>query len=235
MEKKQSIFKKLTPSAKNNPFLSLAILWVSLMPSLGSLLTIQQVTANHASLMILPIKGIGGLFMVLILTLVLGLALLPSTLTAVLIGFIWGWTALPLLVIGYTAASILGYGWGKALSGNSLQILLTHYPKAAKLIEEKKGHWGQLVFFTRLSPVIPFALSNLLFSLLSTGYKNLLIYGTLGMLPRTLIAFYSGTLANGIYQAIRQEEISGKGWLLLGFLALSFFGIWRFFKRTARP
>ena len=201
------------------------------MPSLGSMLAIQQLTASYPSLMDFPISGWMAFLIILGLTFVLGLALLPTTLTAVVMGFIWGWPSLPLLVTGYTAASILGYSWGKILSGNNLQALLAHYPKAAQLIEEKKGHWGQLVFFTRLSPVIPFALSNLLFSLLQTGYKNLLIYGTLGMLPRTLIAFYSGTLASGIYQAIRQEGISGKGWLFLGFVALSFYGLWRFFKR----
>ncbi len=90
---------------------------------------------------------------------------------------------------------------------------------------------GELIFFVRLSPIIPFALSNLMFALLKSGWKKLVIFGTIGMLPRTTLVFISGTLANDLYTAIRQDGVSEKVWIFVFLLVLSFWGIWRFFRK----
>jgi uncharacterized membrane protein YdjX (TVP38/TMEM64 family) len=161
----------------------------------------------------------------------MGLALMPTTLFAALSGFLFGWQAFIWVVVGYTLVMLLGYAWGKKLSGNSLEIILQQYPKAKDLLLKKEGKMGELVFFVRLSPVIPFALSNLLFSLIKSGWKKLVVFGTLGMLPRTTLVFFSGTIASNIYGAIQQEGVSGKGWVFIALLVLSIWGIWRFFKQ----
>src|SRR5690606_4862882 len=112
-------------------------------------------------------------------------ALLPTTFLSVLTGFVFGWEYFPLLVTGYTLASIMGYSVGRKLDKNSLAFLLDNYPKASRLIAEKKGNIFQLIFYVRLSPVIPFALSNLLFALLKVGLRDVVWMGLWGMLPRT--------------------------------------------------
>jgi uncharacterized membrane protein YdjX (TVP38/TMEM64 family) len=117
------------------------------------------------------------------------------------------------------------------LSGDSLELILDKYPKAKKMLERKSGRMGELIFFVRLSPVIPFALSNLMFALLKSGWKKLVIYGAIGMLPRTTLVFVSGTLASDLYTAIKQEGINGKVWIFIFLLMLSFWGIWRFFRK----
>lgn len=232
MTKKVGIFKGLKDFGKNNTRVALAVLWVSIAPSVFSLLLIPIVVSNSTSFYDLnSLAFLESLIFVLLGTLMMGLALMPTTLFAILSGFIFGWQALPLLILSYTLATLLGYGWGKRLGGDSLEELLTQYPKAAAMIESKKDSVGALIFFVRISPVIPFALSNLLFALMKTGWKKLVIWGTIGMLPRTTLAFFSGTLAFDIYSAIGQESISGKGWIFLGLLLLSIWGIWRFFRK----
>jgi uncharacterized membrane protein YdjX (TVP38/TMEM64 family) len=232
MTKKVGIFKGLKDFGKNNTRVALAVFWVSIAPSVFSLLLIPTIVSKSANPYDLNISAFPeSLIFVIVGTLMMGLALTPTTLFAILSGFIFGWQTFPLLILSYTFATLLGYGWGKRLGGDSLEELLTQYPKAAVMIESKKDSVGALIFFVRISPVIPFALSNLLFALMKTGWKKLVIWGTIGMLPRTTLAFFSGTLAFDIYSAIGQESISGKWWIFLGLLLLSIWGIWRFFRK----
>ncbi len=92
-----------------------------------------------------------------------------------------------------------------------------------------------LIFFTKLSPVLPFALTNLVFSLAGASLKNMLLGGFLGMIPRTLVAVYAGIQAKAIRQALTNPnpDVSSQV-IVLGLMILSVVGIsWvgrRFFK-----
>lgn len=232
MEKKQGIFKEFRLAGKQNPVVALALLWVSLMPSIGSLVFVPLAVTYNSFLTELDFGDFITVSTGLLVSIILmGLALMPTTLIAGLSGFIFGWQAFPWLVLGYTLATLLGYGWGKKLSGESLDLILDKYPKAKIMLERKSGRLGELIFFVRLSPVIPFALSNLMFALMKSGWKKLVIFGTIGMLPRTTLVFVSGTLASDLYTAIRQDGINGKVWIFVFLLLLSFWGIWRFFRK----
>ncbi|AFL86131.1 hypothetical protein Belba_3639 [Belliella baltica DSM 15883] len=231
MEKKEGIFKRIQLIGKSNPAVALALIWVSLIPSICSLFLVPLAVSYLSFLEVIDFRS---LFTILVFvctaTFLMGLALMPTTLFAALSGFLFGWQSFIWVVIGYTLATLLGYAWGKKLGGNSLEVILQQYPKARDLLQKKEGKIGELIFFVRLSPIIPFALSNLLFALIKSGWKKLVIFGTLGMLPRTTLVFFSGTIASSIYAAIQQEGISGKGWIFIILLALSILGIWRFFK-----
>jgi uncharacterized membrane protein YdjX (TVP38/TMEM64 family) len=231
MEKKRSIFKEFKEASRNNPKIALAVLWVSLMPSTGSFILVPWALHQSKWISLLDFSSPQVAFTALtVSTLLMGLAIMPTTLIAALSGFLLGWKAFPWLVLGYSLATLLGYAWGKGLGGQSLDFLLNKYPKAKGLIDQKRENLGELIFFVRLSPVIPFALSNLLFALLNSGWKKLILFGTMGMLPRTTLVFFSGTLVSDLYAALNTEGISGKGWIFSGLLLLSFWGIWRFFK-----
>ncbi|WP_373493412.1 TVP38/TMEM64 family protein, partial [Aquiflexum sp.] len=211
MEKKQGIFKEFRLAGKQNPVVAIALLWVSFMPSIGSLVFVPLAVRYNSFLSELDFADFSTVFLGLLVSIFLmGLALMPTTLIAGLSGFIFGWQAFPWLVLGYTLATLLGYGWGKKLSGESLDVILEKYPKAKTMLVRKSGRMGELIFFVRLSPVIPFAMSNLIFALIKSGWKKLVIFGTIGMLPRTTLVFISGTLANDLYTAIKQDGVSGK-------------------------
>jgi uncharacterized membrane protein YdjX (TVP38/TMEM64 family) len=235
MEKKRGIFKEFMEASRINPLMAAAILWVSLVPALGSTLLVPLALANSGVLSQVdfnqPLTGFLALIGAIAL---MGFALIPTTVLAALSGFLLGWPAFPWLVFGYTLATLLGYTWGKGLSEDSVELLLKKYPKAKRLLDEKKDKIGELIFFVRLSPIIPFALSNLLFAIMRSGWKKLVIFGTIGMLPRTTLVFLSGTLVSDMYAAIRSEGISGKGWVFAILLLLSLWGIWRFFKPKSK-
>ncbi|RZS96256.1 TVP38/TMEM64 family protein [Cecembia calidifontis] len=231
MEKKQGFFKEFKEASRTNPLMAFAFLWVSIMPSLGTLVLVPFALSNSQALMELnfldPFTVLTGLIVAAAL---MGFALMPTTMLAAISGFLLGWKSFFGLVLGYTLATLIGYAWGKNISKNSGEFLLEKYPKAKSLLDQKKGKIGELIFFVRLSPIIPFALSNLLFAFLKSGWKKLIIFGTIGMLPRTTLVFLSGTLVSDMYQALQTDGISGKGWIFTVFLLVSFWGIWKFFS-----
>lgn len=232
MEKNRGIFKEFQSSYRINPVVAFAFLWVAVMPSVGSLFGIPILIQYSDFLFDLKFTSFLISFVYLILvTLLMGLALMPTTMVAILSGFIFGWEAFPFLFLAYNFASVLGYIWGKKLGGESLDLILNKYPKTKILIEAKRDRMGELIFFGRLSPILPFAISNLLFSLLHVGLRRLLLFGSIGMLPRTIITFSAGILGTDIHSAINQEGISGKAWIFILFLVLSLWGFWRLFKR----
>jgi uncharacterized membrane protein YdjX (TVP38/TMEM64 family) len=233
MNKKPPIFKHFRNIYDQSPWVLIAILWVSILPSIGALLLGNWVYMHWFEVNLSSIiePEIALIYCILGI-LLMGLALVPTTFFAVISGYIFGWQAFPYLVLAYTLASAVGYYLGRILEKNSLDLLLEPYPKAKQLISEKKGQMGSLIFFVRISPVIPFAISNLVFALLRTGIRRVLWFGLLGMLPRTLLAFSSGALAGSIQEALSTKPSIWQYVLIAALLILSVAGIYVFFTRS---
>lgn len=205
MRKKRSNFKRLKIIVKHNPFIIWAIAWVSIIPSIGSVLVLNYLYIHIEKLMNIDFLSFQISFSYIFLTAILmGLALMPTTLIAILSGFLFGWLSFPLLVIAYSIAAVIGYKLGTSLDENSLDILLEKYPKTKKIIREKESEMSQLIFYLRLSPLIPFALSNLLFALLRSDLKKVVLVGLLGMMPRTMVAFITGMMATSLLNALNE-------------------------------
>jgi len=232
MAEKKSVFHRLKLLYTVNPRMVWAMGWVTLVPSLGALISLNFLYANPGffekiEFLSWPFLGV----YVVSATLLMGLALLPTTFLAILSGFVFGWMSFPFLVLGYTLATVTGYQLGKGLDSGSLTVLLQQYPKAAQLIDERRDSISELIFFVRLSPVIPFALSNLLFALLQAGLSKVIWMGLWGMLPRTTMAFVTGILGDSLLGALEGDS-GGKQVVLITLLLLvSLWGIYRFFTK----
>ncbi len=223
MTKKDSIFKDLAGYFRSHPSTTLGWLWVSFVPLLGSLL----LSTNYQAMEQIVVTGIvGQVLLSLILAFLVGLAFLPTTLTAIASGFFWGWSVFPHLVIAYLLANVLGYTLGKWLNADFRTILYARHPSLKEEIEKRIEYPAGLVFFVRISPLIPFAISNFLFASLGIPLSKIIRFGLPGMLPRTILAFASGKAANSFLDA--QSSLKDpQDWLALGLLLLgSVWGIW---------
>lgn len=125
-------------------------------------------------------------------------ALTPTTFVALFSGYFLGWTSLPLMSISYMAASWVSYQAGIFVDRGKFMETLKSYRNVNQLIERlKRGQWGMIIL-CRLSPVLPFAIMNILFSMLKIDMKKYIWGSFIGMLPRTVIAIAAGTQANSI-------------------------------------
>lgn len=232
MRNKPSIFKRIRGIYDNNPAILWAVGWVTIVPSLGSVFAVNLLYANQEAINQWQFGTPGFLpLYVGITSLLMGLALIPTTLLALLSGFLFGWISFSWLVIAYSIASAIGYMAGKNLDNSSLEFLLKKYPKAAQLIADKRRQISQLIFFVRLSPVIPFALSNLLFALIRVPLAKVIWMGLWGMLPRTLMAFTTGVFADSLISAVEEQSGAGQLFAILLLILLSGWGIYRFFRK----
>ena len=228
MTKKDSIFKDLGSYFRSHPGTTLGWIWVSFVPLLGSLL----LSTRYQELEQIAVAGVGEhLLLILILTLLVGLAFLPTTFTALASGFFWGWTVFPHLVIAYLLANVLGYSLGKWLNADFRTILYARHPNLQVEIEKRIEQPAGLVFFVRISPLIPFAISNFLFASLGIPLSKIIRFGLPGMLPRTILAFASGMAAQSFLEA--QASLKDpQDWLVLGLLLVgSIWGIWHFWTK----
>lgn len=223
-----AFFSGLKSLYRQNPLIAFAVVWVTIVPAIGSTILIGYIYQNPH--LFPSLHTITYFLVTLTAAMMMGLALCPTTLLAILSGYLWGWKVFPLLVVAYSLASLIGYFIGLKLDKNSLNILLGNYPKVQKIVTEKRHQIGTLVFFVRISPVIPFAFSNLLFASLKAGWKNVLIYGFMGMLPRTFMAFSLGLAAGSIRDAIENRSGGHQVIVFAVLLLLSIWGIVRFFK-----
>ncbi len=228
MTKKDSIFKDLVRYFRSHPSTTLGWIWVSCVPLIGSLL----LSTRYQELEQIALTGIGAhILLTLIIALLVGLAFLPTTFTALASGFFWGWAVFPQLVIAYLLANVLGYSLGKWLNADFRTLLYARHPSLKEEIERRIEQPAGLVFFVRISPVIPFAISNFLFASLGVPLKQIIRYGLPGMLPRTILAFASGKAAKSFLdaQAALQDP---EQWLAILILLIgSIWGIWHFWNK----
>jgi uncharacterized membrane protein YdjX (TVP38/TMEM64 family) len=80
-----------------------------------------------------------------------------------------------------------------------------------------------------LSPIFPFAITNAMMAFIGVNWKNFWIAGTLGMLPRTLLAFWTGVEAENIQSLLNNSrDFSWQDFISLAFLVLSAAGmVWK--------
>lgn len=229
MTKKASYFKILGSYFHNHPAATLGWIWVSAMPAIGSLLLLAKPEVAES----FHFEGLPDhVLFTVVVAFLLGLALLPTTLTALATGYFFGWMGFPGLFLGYMLANVIGYTLGKILNADFLPLLSAQQPKFQTELEQRLRQPERLIFFIRISPVVPFALSNFLFASLKVELRKVLLFGIPGMLPRTLIAFATG-LAAGSFLDARESMNDPIQWGILAVLLIfSFWGLYRNWKNA---
>ncbi|MCF2489648.1 TVP38/TMEM64 family protein [Dyadobacter sp. CY347] len=168
----------------------------------------------------------------LILTLASSVALTPPTFLALVYGYFLGWTALPLLFGLNLGAIAIIYASANFLHASSIRSYLVQvYPQVNSLLRRFYQNELRLIFFAKLSPVLPFAITNLFFAMAGARFKQVLAGGTLGMIPRTVLAVWAGREARDIRYLLEHpnEGLATKIILIL-LIVVSTIGIGYFFK-----
>jgi uncharacterized membrane protein YdjX (TVP38/TMEM64 family) len=160
-------------------------------------------------------------------------ALTPTTFIALLSGYFLGWNAFVPVAITYWIASFLGYKTAQFIDGGRFLTILSEKPKVKQVLENLQKDEFKIILLARLSPVLPFAVTNILFSFSGTKLRNFLTAGFLGMLPRTILSIWIGTQAQEIRKLIEHpSEGNISQFLILGLIFASLFGLGYFVKKA---
>ncbi|AEI47859.1 TVP38/TMEM64 family protein [Runella slithyformis] len=194
-------------STKKTPLLpSLSAFFLTILPFITSSILGAWIIQNET---LIQNFNIGDWAIVCIVcALACALALIPPTLLAFAFGYFLGWWALGPLILLNLMAIALVYEITKRLDGETLLRYLSQFPRVNALLNRIQKDELSFVFFTKLSPVLPFALTNLVFSLLKIRFSNVILGGFLGMIPRTALAVWVGMEAKELRQLIENPNES---------------------------
>ncbi|GAB3757854.1 TVP38/TMEM64 family protein [Spirosoma pomorum] len=162
-------------------------------------------------------------------------ALTPPTILALIFGYFLGWHAvLPIFVINLGGILMINLlvRW---VDHDQFIKFLRRNPKAQSVLDRIRGKELEVIFFAKLSPILPFGLTNLLFALSGARLKNILLGGFLGMTPRSLLAVWSGYEAHEIRTLL--DNPNSSLWtqvIVIGLIVVSIAGLWQVVRRALR-
>ncbi len=207
---------------------------ISVLMTVVPLLTTSILTAwaisNEQFLRTMPLGWWVGV--TLMLTIASSLALTPPTFLALVYGYFLGWISLLMLFGMNLGAIALIYVSANYLHATSLRKhLMQVYPQVGSLLSRFHKNELRLIFFAKLSPVLPFAITNLFFAMAGARFKQVLAGGTLGMIPRTVLAVWAGREAQDIRYLLEHpnEGLATKVVLIL-LIIVSTIGVGYFFR-----
>lgn len=125
-------------------------------------------------------------------------ALTPPTFCGLVLGYFWGWKTLPFLVFANLCSIFIVVFLSQRLNKDFLMRFISSKPKALILLDKIKKEELKIITLTKLSPVLPFTLTNVVFALSGAKFKNILLGGFMGMIPRTVLSIWTGTQAKEI-------------------------------------
>jgi uncharacterized membrane protein YdjX (TVP38/TMEM64 family) len=178
-------FGTLTPVAAISAFL----------PILGS--SILLATAYPLGYWLRENWEIGAAFYICGIVFFCGLALLPTNVIGILGGWAFGFPlGITLLISGIVSASFVSFTINSRIVGDRLPHVFGAHPKAKAiylaLLGQSVSRTTLIIFLLRLSPAMPFALTNFLMASARVPLKSFLIGTFFGMLPRSSAVVFVG-------------------------------------------
>ncbi|WNJ18501.1 VTT domain-containing protein [Pontibacter sp. G13] len=144
----------------------------------------------------------------LVASLTMALALTPTTFVAIASGFLFGWEAWIGIVLSYTIAATIGRLLGIGLFRRYSQSAIFQQPRYTRFLDEIAQSPLRMLILARLSPVLPFAVSNMVLGQIRIPWGTYLAGTLIGMIPRTMIAFITARNAQDLWTAIQYPETS---------------------------
>lgn len=164
----------------------------------------------------------GFIYFITVFTMALGLT--PTTFVAIVSGYFLGWISIPFVVVSYIFALIIGFYLAKIIDGGRFWATFQDHKGVNAIKNNLHKHEFKVVFFSRISPVLPFAIMNILLSILSVRLKNYILGGFIGMLPRTLLSIWLGTqimvLRQGL-NTVKSDNLYTSSFIILIILSVA--------------
>lgn len=218
----------LVPLLRENRHSLILIIWMTIMPLVCSALI--TVLALKYEVAIREFTSFQWLLYFIAVTITMATALTPTTFIALLSGFFLGWYAVPFMLIAYLSASGLGYFLAKYVDKGHFINSISKLPKVSNFIEAINQTQLSFIILCRISPVLPFAIMNVVLSIMRVDFKTFLWAGFLGMLPRTILFIWIGSTAKLLIEIVSTGENKASQIAFIAFLLLSIFGFYLYFK-----
>ncbi len=133
-------------------------------------------------------------------------AITPPTFLALIFSYFIGWQALfPVFLMNMVSILLVNI-LTKLFNPEQLKSYLSDNEQVNAILANVRQQELKVIFFAKLSPIMPFSLSNFVFALSGAKFKNILLGGFLGMIPRTLLAVWTGSQAKEVRRLLENPN-----------------------------
>jgi uncharacterized membrane protein YdjX (TVP38/TMEM64 family) len=165
--------------------------------------------------------GTAGIFIFIGVYAVATVLLAPGAILTIGAGFAFGlWKGFLAVSGGATIGAALAFLVARFIARDKIQAIAQRNDKFRK-IDNAIGRQGvKLIFLLRLSPVIPFNLSNYFYGLTAVKFWPYVLASWIGMMPGTFLYVYIGAAGKAAVTAAAGGEPLKHGWQYWTFLGV---------------
>lgn len=165
--------------------------------------------------------GAAGVFIFIGVYALATVLLAPGVILTIGAGFVFGlWKGFVTVSAGATLGASLAFLVARFIAREKIEDMAEENQKF-RAIDRAIGKQGaKLVFLLRLSPVIPFNLSNYFYGLTGVKFWPYVLASWLGMMPGTFLYVYIGTVSKAAVSAAAGGEALRHGWQYWTFLGI---------------
>src|SRR4029453_386983 len=165
--------------------------------------------------------GAAGIFIFIGVYAVATVLLAPGAILTIGAGFAFGlWKGFVAVSAGATLGAALAFLVARFLARDKIEAIAQRNDKFRKIDNAIGRQGAKLIFLLRLSPVIPFNLSNYFYGLTGVKFWPYVLASWIGMMPGTFLYVYIGTAGRAAVSAAAGDEAMKHGWQYWTFLSI---------------
>jgi uncharacterized membrane protein YdjX (TVP38/TMEM64 family) len=165
--------------------------------------------------------GTTGIFIFIAVYAVATVLLAPGAILTIGAGFAFGlWKGFLAVSAGATFGASLAFLVARFIARDKIEAIANRNEKFRKIDNAIGKQGAKLIFLLRLSPVIPFNLSNYFYGLTGVKFWPYVLASWIGMMPGTFLYVYIGTAGKAAVAAAAGREAVKHGWQYWTFLSV---------------
>ena len=167
--------------------------------------------------------GVAGLFIFVAVYAAATILLAPGAILTIGAGFAFGlWKGFLAVSAGSTLGAALAFLVARFIARQKIEVLARGNEKFQRIDRAIGEQGAKLVFLLRLSPVIPFNLSNYFYGLTGVRFWPYVLASWIGMMPGTFLYVYIGTAGKAAVSAAAGGEAMKHAWQYWTFMGIGF-------------
>jgi uncharacterized membrane protein YdjX (TVP38/TMEM64 family) len=165
--------------------------------------------------------GVIGIFIFIAVYAVATVLLAPGAILTIGAGFAFGlWKGFLAVSAGATLGASLAFLVARFIARDKIEVIAQRNEKFRRIDSAIGKQGAKLIFLLRLSPVIPFNLSNYFYGLTGVKFWSYVLASWIGMMPGTLLYVYIGVAGKAAVSAAAGGEAMKHGWQYWTFLGV---------------
>ncbi len=165
--------------------------------------------------------GAVGIFIFIVVYAAATVLLAPGSILTIGAGFAFGlWKGFLGVSVGATLGAALAFLVARFIARDKVEALAQRNHKFRSIDHAIGKQGAKLIFLLRLSPVIPFNLSNYFYGLTGVRFWPYVLASWIGMMPGTFLYVYIGTAGKAAVAAAAGGEAIKHGWQYWTFLGV---------------